>query len=125
MEAIDFKERNIIIAKDQPQYKPIPALRNEAGDVTMCFQLSPEEIEEIGKTGKLWLAVKTFNNPLQPMFLTTKKSDLIEGSEPEPEMEENKIECDFCSWIGGNSEREKNGHCPKCQSPTTKNKDKK
>ncbi len=32
------------------------------------------------------------------------------------------IQCDFCSWKGKRVERKKNGHCPKCQSPTTKNK---
>ncbi len=30
------------------------------------------------------------------------------------------IECKFCSWHGEKSELKTNGHCPKCQSPSTK-----
>lgn len=32
------------------------------------------------------------------------------------------VECDFCSFMGNKSELLKNGHCPKCNSPSTKNK---
>jgi len=31
-----------------------------------------------------------------------------------------EIQCDFCSWTGIKLERLKNGHCHKCQSPSTK-----
>ena len=33
-----------------------------------------------------------------------------------------QVECDFCSTIKPKNKLLKNGHCPKCQSPTTKNK---
>ena len=33
------------------------------------------------------------------------------------------VACGFCSFHGERSELEANGHCPKCQSPSTKNKD--
>ena len=32
------------------------------------------------------------------------------------------VMCDFCSAITKREDLLKNGHCPKCQSPTTKNK---
>lgn len=31
------------------------------------------------------------------------------------------VECKFCSFKGNKSELLTNGHCPKCQSPSTKN----
>lgn len=31
------------------------------------------------------------------------------------------VECRFCSWMGYNTSLLKNGHCPSCQSPSTKN----
>ena len=77
MKPIEFNEQNTIYAKDQPQYTPLPALKNAEGDVIMCFELSDEEIKEIVETKKIWLGMKTFNNPLQPIFLSTIKNDLI------------------------------------------------
>jgi predicted Zn-ribbon and HTH transcriptional regulator len=35
-------------------------------------------------------------------------------------IDSDSIECKFCSWHGEKSELQKNGHCPKCQSPSTK-----
>lgn len=32
------------------------------------------------------------------------------------------VSCDFCDFTGNKNQLLKNGHCPKCQSPTTKNK---
>lgn len=72
-----FSEQNIIFAKDQPEYIPLPALRLENGDVITCWHLSDEEIEKIKESKTLYLSVKTFNQPLQPIFLTVEKNDVI------------------------------------------------
>lgn len=72
-----FLEQNIIFAKDQPEYLPLPALRLENGDVITCWHLSDEEIEKIKESKTLYLSVKTFNQPLQPVFLTVDKSEII------------------------------------------------
>lgn len=79
MEAIDFKERNIIFAENQPEYNSLPALKKEGveGEVVTCWKLSFRERIKILLTGKLWLALLTFNKPLTPTFLTVNKNDLI------------------------------------------------
>jgi len=79
MDAIEFKEQNIVIAKDQPEYIPLPALVDENGNVVTCWKLSTDEIEKISKTGELWLQVMTFNQPLQPLYLTVEKTEVIES----------------------------------------------
>lgn len=76
MKPIEFPEVNAIYAKDQPEYIPLPCHKTPSGDVITCFQLSEEELKEISETGKLWISIKTFNNPLQPIFMSTKKEDV-------------------------------------------------
>lgn len=78
MKAIDFKERNVIIAKDQEDYRQLPAFWNTAeGSATFCFELNKEDLEQIQKTGKIWVKQLTFGNPMQPMNISTEKTDLI------------------------------------------------
>lgn len=63
-------------------YLDVPATRYtyEDGDpgIEICLELSPEELTEINKTGRLYLY--KLGNTLQPFFLsTTRKLDLSEG----------------------------------------------
>lgn len=73
MKPISFREQNIVIAKDQPEYIPIPALKDARGMVTMCWQFSWWERVQMLFTGKLWHQVMTFNAPLQPIKLSLDK----------------------------------------------------
>jgi len=76
MEAISFEEANIILGEGQPQYVPLPAhidREDSATPMTCCFKLSPEEIEEIQKTGVIWLRQLTFGTPFHPIWLGTNK----------------------------------------------------
>lgn len=78
MIATEFVGHNVVIAKDQPGYIPLPAFHNpKEGSLTFCFELNKEEIEEISKTGKIWFKQLTFNKPMNPICLSTQKSDLI------------------------------------------------
>jgi hypothetical protein len=74
-----FKEVNIIFAKDQPEYMPLPAFKNESdkGEVVTCWQLSFRERLRILFKGEIWLSMLTFNKPLIPSFLTTKKTEVL------------------------------------------------
>jgi hypothetical protein len=81
MNPIEFKEQNIIITKDQPEYMPLPAHVDENGNVVTCWKLSPDEIEKISKTGELWLSVMTFKQPLQPLFLSVDKLVISDSDE--------------------------------------------
>lgn len=79
MNLIEFPEQNVVVAKDQPQYRPMPAhkLKDDvSGRVVFCWKLTPEEIEAVVKTGEIWHTVMTFNQPLQPQLLTVEKPEL-------------------------------------------------
>jgi len=42
MKPIEFQEQNVVYAKDQPEYLPLPGLKNELGDLITCWELSDE-----------------------------------------------------------------------------------
>lgn len=79
MKPIKFKECNTIFAKDQPEYGQLPAFKNKSdqGEVISCWNLSIKERIRILLFGKIWLELLTFNKPLTPSFITTKKSDVL------------------------------------------------
>lgn len=78
MKPIEFPGHNVVFAKDQPEYQPLPALRLPDGEVITCWQLSAEELEQIAITGKIYLKQLTFNQPLQPVLMLVELSDDIE-----------------------------------------------
>ena len=69
MEPKEFKGQNVVYGKDQPKYKPLPALRlpGDQGEVITCWEFSAEELEDIVKNKCFYLSQLTFNNPLQPI----------------------------------------------------------
>lgn len=79
MKAISFPEQTLIIAKDQPEYQPLPAHVGWIDEdkslhgVTFCWKLSFRERVKLFFTGKLWHRVMTFNKPLQPVLLDVNK----------------------------------------------------
>lgn len=77
MKPIGFEEANLIFGANQPEYNQLPILHKQDGDVVSCWELSEEEIKQITETKKLWISVKTFNNPLQPIFCTVIKDDVL------------------------------------------------
>lgn len=90
MQPVEFPQQTVVLAKDQPEYIPLPVyvlpgektIKDEAGNITgteavayemtACFQLDPEEIAEINATGKLWFTQCVFGNPFQPVRLSTR-----------------------------------------------------
>lgn len=89
MRPIKFPEANVTFGEGQPEYEPLPAWKDKTpipddavyvrdyGDVVTCWELSPDEIKKVQETGCIWVSLRTFNLPLQPMFLTTEKSEVI------------------------------------------------
>lgn len=77
MKAKEFKEANAVYGANQPEYLPLPAYKTEEGQAIFCFELDEEERKQIAETGELWVSLLTFNQPLQPILLTTKKADLF------------------------------------------------
>lgn len=77
MKPIEFKEQNVVYAKDQKEYHPLPALKFEDGEVLTCWKLSWKELFRVVFTRRIWVAQLSFNKPLQPQFVTTDKYDVI------------------------------------------------
>ena len=78
MKAVEFPEVNIRIAEDQPQYETLPDYHNsEEKSMTFCFELNPDELEQVGKTGRIYIKQLTFNKPMQPIAGTCLKEHLI------------------------------------------------
>ena len=76
MEPIKFDGVNAVFGANQPEYTPLPAEcvgNPETGQINTCWELSPEEIKRVQETGKIWLSVLTFGQPLQPVLLTADK----------------------------------------------------
>ncbi len=77
MEIIDIPEKTVVIAKDQPQYIPIPAhqFKDAEGRIAFCWRLNWRERVRVLFTGHIWHQVLTFNTALQPQKLTVEKPE--------------------------------------------------
>ena len=76
MQAAEFPEQNMVIAKDQPQYLPIPAHLvpgDPDGTMVFCWKLSFAERLALLFGGVIWHRVMTFGIPLQPQSLSLEK----------------------------------------------------
>lgn len=75
---VSFPEQTAILGQDQPEYEPLPVHRGPRPWVktTMCFRLSPAELEEIARTRTLWISQLTFGDRFQPVALSTQKPEL-------------------------------------------------
>lgn len=62
----------IIFAKNQPEYLPLPAVRvdTETGEIVTRWRLSWRERWRLFCGGDLYLHVLTFGHPLQPLKLS-------------------------------------------------------
>jgi len=77
MKPVRFDGHNIVMGEGQPKYLELPAYREPNGIIHSCWELSPEEIEQITSTGKIWLTQCTFNSPMQPILLRTSKPEIL------------------------------------------------
>lgn len=79
MKLIEFPEQTVVIAKDQPEYLPLPAWRrphDASGEIVCCWQLSFRNRLKLLFTGKIWHSILTFNQPLQPQLLQVDKPEM-------------------------------------------------
>jgi hypothetical protein len=79
MKLINFPEQTVVIAKDQPQYLPLPAyqFKDAQGRIACCWQLTWRERFKVLFSGVLWHQVLTFDKPLQPQLLSTDKPEML------------------------------------------------
>jgi hypothetical protein len=72
----------VVYAKNQPQYNPLPSYRTSDGLVVTRWKLTWRERLDILCGGCLWLQILTFNQPLQPVKIETRPPlDVIEDRE--------------------------------------------
>lgn len=65
MQPVEFEGCNCVLAKDQPEYVPLPVLRHGVY-VISCWQLSWLDRWKLVWTGQLWLSIIAGNQLLQP-----------------------------------------------------------
>ena len=77
MKPIEFDGVNVVFGANQPEYIPLPAERRpgRSGEVVTCWELSPEELKRVQETGKIYLGLLTFGQPLQPVIMSVDKPE--------------------------------------------------
>lgn len=78
MDIVEFPEQTVIYAKDQPQYRPLPAhqVGDADGSIICCWRLTWRERLAVLFTGTIWHRILTFHGPLQPQLLTVEKPQM-------------------------------------------------
>jgi hypothetical protein len=83
MKPIKFDGVNVVFGANQPEYQPLPAERvgkPKTGQINTCWELSQDELKQIQETGKIWLSVLTFGQPLQPVLVSIDKPEPLDPS---------------------------------------------
>lgn len=81
MKPIEFKEQNVVFAKNQEEYLNLPAHKvgqSLSGEIVFCESLSLKERIKVLFTGKIWVSLLTFNKPLTPSYFTVNKKELLD-----------------------------------------------
>lgn len=69
---------NCTYAKSQPQYLPLPAYKDQDGQVTFCWLARVWERLVFLYTGQIWIQQKTFGTPLQAIRVSVLKPLIAE-----------------------------------------------
>lgn len=65
---------SVVFARDQKEYHPLPANTNGTY-VETKWELTDDERYEIFVNGQIWLTIKTFGQPLQPIRMGLDRMD--------------------------------------------------
>ncbi len=101
--------KEVIYAKDQPEYLQLPALKFDDGLVVSKWKLSFVERIKILFTGNIFLGLLTFNKPLQPIKLSLSANEVCSESSQQEQL----IRCPFCNGLGID-ENDSLVECGKC-----------
>lgn len=83
MKPIDFPQCNAVLAKDQPEYQPLPVYRDEFGLVVSCWKLTLRERITLLFRGRFWLMQLTFGGALQPQLPSLDSPFVPQASDPQ------------------------------------------
>lgn len=69
MKAIEFEQQSIVVAKNQPEYEPLPMKISVHSDglAACCYKLTFRERIKLLFTGKLWIETLTFHRGITPI----------------------------------------------------------
>lgn len=81
----------VVYAKDQPEYLPLPAIRQSDGCIVTRWQMSWRERIKALLTGSIYLEVLAFNCPLQPLKLSIDPPE-IENSDKWQRFDQTEIQ---------------------------------
>lgn len=73
---VDFPERNVEYAKNQPEYRVLPAYQyadDPQGKIVCCWEFGWRDRLRILFGGKIWHIILTYNKRLQPQLIVTDK----------------------------------------------------
>lgn len=73
MNPVKFAGANVVFAKDQPEYLPLPAYvdaTDQYGRTITCWKMSWWERLKAAATGRVYLTLMTFGRPIQPQILS-------------------------------------------------------
>lgn len=65
----EFIPNEVVYAKDQPQYLPLPSIRSTTGIVLTRWKPTEDERVALANGADIYLSVHTYNHPLQPILL--------------------------------------------------------
>lgn len=71
-----FEDLEVIYAKDQPEYLPLPVIRLIDGHLITRWRLTFKERLRVLLHGDLYLQVHTFSKPLQPLKLSVEPPEM-------------------------------------------------
>lgn len=73
VQPIPFEKQNVVIAKDQHPYLPLPGqmFGDAQGTLLTSWEVTDEDLEEIIRTRRVWVTTLTMGHPLQPFRLSS------------------------------------------------------
>ena len=66
----EFASNEVIYAKNQPEYNPLPTIKRSDGVVLSRWKPTDSEREAIAAGADIMLYIWTFNQPLQPIAMS-------------------------------------------------------
>jgi hypothetical protein len=73
--AEEFVPKEVVYAKDQPEYQPLPVLKNRDGVLLSRWSLTEQERAAIAAGADIFLMNWTFHQPLQPVRMEVGECD--------------------------------------------------
>lgn len=67
----------VVYAKDQPEYEPLPAVRSDKTLITR-WKLTPDERKRLIDGEDLFIHIMHFGNPLQPLLPVVGQVEALE-----------------------------------------------